>query len=162
MLCRRCITRRVRNQLDFVVKYSHAEARVTGTSMARPRVLSCSWTCIAVLVAAATPASAQLRLVPYVSGLSAPLEFVQDPSVPSIQYVVEQVGTIRVIQGGIVLPAPFLDITSIISAGGERGLLGLAFPRDYAVSGRFFVDYTDTSGNTRVARFKRSTVNPVV
>jgi glucose/arabinose dehydrogenase len=130
--------------------------------MARPRVLSCSWTCIAVLIAAATPASGQLRLVPYVSGLSAPVEFVQDPSVPSIQYVVEQGGTIRVIQGGVVLAAPFLDITSIISGGGERGLLGLAFPRDYAVSGRFFVDYTDTSGNTRVARFKRSAINPLV
>jgi glucose/arabinose dehydrogenase len=115
-----------------------------------------------MLMALATPASAQLRLVPYVSGLSAPVEFVQDPSAPSIQYVVEQGGRIRVIQSGVLLPTPFLDVSAVISAGGERGLLGLAFPSDYATSRRFFVDFTDTTGNTRVARFKRSTVNPLL
>ena len=110
----------------------------------------------------AVPASAQLRVVPYVSGLSAPLEFVQDPATRSIQYVVEQAGRIRVIQAGVLLPTPFLDVSAVISSGGERGLLGLAFPPDYATSGRFFVNFTDPIGNTVVARFKRSAANPLV
>jgi glucose/arabinose dehydrogenase len=109
-----------------------------------------------MLLAVAAPASAQLRLDPYVSGLNAPIEFVQDPSTPSLQYVVEQGGTIRVIQNGVLLPTPFLNVSAVISSGGERGLLGLAFPPDYALSGRFFVNFTNTSGNTVVARFKRS------
>jgi glucose/arabinose dehydrogenase len=113
-------------------------------------------------LALAYPASAQLRLDPYVSGLNAPLEFVQDPSTPSLQYVVEQGGTIRVIQYGVVLPTPFLDVSSVIVSGGERGLLGLAFSPDYAASGRFFVNFTDTNGNTVVARFNRSATNPLV
>ena len=101
-------------------------------------------------------------IVPYVSGLTAPVEFVQDPSSPSVQFVVEQGGRIRVIEHGVLLPTPFLDVSGAISFGGERGLLGLAFPPDYAVSRRFFVNFTDPNGNTVVARFKRSIDNPLV
>ena len=113
-------------------------------------------------MAIAVDAFAQLHAVPYVSGLSAPVEFVQDPSSPSVQFVVEQAGRIRVIQNGTLLPTPFLDVSAVISFGGEQGLLGLAFSPDYAVSGRFFVNFTDPSGNTVVARFKRSIGNPLV
>jgi glucose/arabinose dehydrogenase len=110
----------------------------------------------------ATDGFGQLHLAPYVSGLNAPVEFVQDPSSPSVQFVVEQGGRIRVIENGVLLPTPFLDVSSAIAAGGERGLLGLAFSPDYAVSRRFFVNFTDTNGNTVVARFKRSIGNPRV
>ena len=117
----------------------------------------------AILLVVARPASAQLRIDPYISGLVAPLEFVQDPTTPSIQYVVEQGGTIRVIQNGVLLPTPFLNVSSAIVAGGERGLLGMAFPPDYATSGRFFVNFTEnTHGDTVVARFLRSAGNPLV
>lgn len=93
----------------------------------------------------------------YVSGLSSPVAFVQDPSQPTVQFVVEQAGRIRVIQNGALLTTPFLDITSVVGSGGERGLLGLAFAPDYATSGRFWVNFTNVSGNTVVARFLRST-----
>ena len=53
-------------------------------------------------------------------------------------------------------------MSGVISIGGERGLLGLAFSPDYAVSRRFFINFTDTNGNTVVARFKRSIGNPRV
>ena len=119
-------------------------------------------TCAAIVLACATSASAQLRLVPYASGLNAPLEFVQDPAVASRQYVVEQGGRIRVIEDGTVQPTPFLDLSAAISVGGERGLLGLALSPDYPSSGRFFVNFTDPNGNTVVARFKRSSGNPRV
>jgi glucose/arabinose dehydrogenase len=117
---------------------------------------------IAVLLALGSPAWAQLRLQPFVSGLHFPVEFVQDPVTPSVQYVVEQGGTIRVISAGVLLATPFLDVSGVISSGGERGLLGLAFAPDYATSGRFFVNFTDPVGNTVVARFKRSASNALL
>ena len=104
---------------------------------------------------------AQLRAVPYVSGLSSPLAFVQDPGDATIQYVLQQGGRIRLIRNGVLQTAPFLDLTSSISSGGERGLLGMALPADYATSGRFYVDFTNTAGDTVVARFKRSASNPL-
>ncbi len=115
-----------------------------------------------LVVGLAATASAQLRLVPFVSGLSVPIEFVQDPSSAAVQYVVQQNGIIRVVESGVLLSTPFLDVSTVISQGGERGLLGLAFPPDYAASGRFFVFFTNPSGNLVVARFERSAVNPRV
>jgi glucose/arabinose dehydrogenase len=106
--------------------------------------------------AASQPASAQLRSTTFAQGFAQPLAFVQDPSDPTTQYVVEQGGRIRVVRSGGVLARDFLDLTAAISSGGERGLLGLAFPPDYATSGRFFVDFTDPVGDTVVARFTRS------
>ena len=41
-----------------------------------------------------------------------------------------------------------------IRAGGEQGLLGLAFAPDYATSRQFVVDYTDRNGDTRVVRYR--------
>jgi glucose/arabinose dehydrogenase len=116
----------------------------------------------AIVLLCAAPGSAQLHLDQYVSGLALPVGFVQDPTTPSLQYVVEQGGVIRVIQNGVLLPTPFLNISSSISAGGERGLLGLAFPPDYASSRNFFVYYTNPAGNPVVARFKRNMMNPLV
>jgi len=115
-----------------------------------------------MVIVLAADAFAQLQIVPYASGLSAPVEFIQDPTSPYVQFVVEQVGRIRVISHGALLPTPFLDVSGVISSGGERGLLGLAFSPDYAVSGRFFVNFTDTNGNTVVARFKRSAGDALV
>lgn len=107
-------------------------------------------------------AFAQLRAQVHVSGLSQPLGFVQDPADSTVQYVVEQGGRIRVVRNGTLLSADFLNLSAAITSGGERGLLGLAFPPDYATSGRFFVDFTDLNGNTVVARFKRSAVDRLV
>ena len=78
-------------------------------------------------------------------------------------FIVEQGGTIRIIRNGAILPAPFLDISGLVTAGGEQGLLGLAFPPGYAGRGSFYVDYTDRNGigNTEIARVGLS-ANPDV
>jgi len=68
-------------------------------------------------------------------------------------FVVEQRGTVRVVLGGQLQEAPFLDITDRVRSGGERGLLGLAFPPDFADSGRFYVYYTDLNGDSVLSRF---------
>src|SRR5207247_5812610 len=65
------------------------------------------------------------------------------------------------VRSGTVLPTDFLNLSSSIVSGGEQGLLGLVLAPDYATSGRFFVDFTNMSGNTVVARFRRSS-DPLV
>jgi glucose/arabinose dehydrogenase len=114
--------------------------------------------CLSLLAA---DVSAQLRSRIYVAGFLAPLDFVQDPTDPTVQFVVEQGGRIRVVRNGTVLGTDFIDLTSVVRSGGEQGLLGLAFPPNAAATGRFFVNFTDLNGNTVVARFRRS-VNPLV
>lgn len=75
-------------------------------------------------------------------------------------FVVEQSGRIRVLVGGKRRARPFLDLSRNITAGGEQGLLSMAFAPDYASSGRLYVDFTDRNGNTRVQEFRRSASDP--
>jgi glucose/arabinose dehydrogenase len=105
---------------------------------------------------------AQIRFEVVATGFTTPVAFVQDPVQPNVQFVVEQGGRIRVVRDGAVLPQDFLNLTGQITSGGERGLLGLAFAPDYAVSRRFFVNFTNLAGHTVIARFLRSTTDPVV
>jgi glucose/arabinose dehydrogenase len=122
----------------------------------RAAVLTRLATIVVVAIAGAHDAGAELRTTVHASGFRSPVAFVQDPADDSVQFVVEQGGRIRVVQSGIVLRTDFLDLSAVVLAGGERGLLGLAFPPNAAVSGRFFVNFTDAAGNTVVARFHRS------
>ena len=76
-------------------------------------------------------------------------------------FVVEQGGVIKIVDlNGTVNTTPFLDIQSIVNAGGERGLLGLAFHPEYQANGRFFVHYSNSSGDTQISEFSVSTSNP--
>ena len=83
------------------------------------------------------------------------MAFVQDPFDRAVQLVVQQDGHIRVVRGTTVLGPDFLDLSAAIVSGGEQGLLGLAFAPDTITSNRFFVDFTNRSGDTVVARFRR-------
>ena len=71
-----------------------------------------------------------------------------------------QRGQVVVFEGGRVLAAPFLDIRSLVGCCGERGLLGLAFHPRYSENGFFFVDYTNTAGDTAIARYRVSSGDP--
>ena len=76
-------------------------------------------------------------------------------------FVVEQSGQIRIIQEGAILPDSFLDLTGIaVDNAFERGLLGLAFHPRYAENGQFFVNYTDSNGDTAVVRYTVSAGDP--
>ena len=122
----------------------------------------------AAILLALSPAdaAAQLRARLHVSGFNAPVAFVQDPSDRAVQYVVQQGGLIFALRNRVIQPTPFLDLRGFITAGGEQGLLGLAFPPDYATSGRFYVYFNQpggpANGNAVVARFLRSSGNPLV
>jgi glucose/arabinose dehydrogenase len=76
------------------------------------------------------------------------------------RFVVERDGRIRVVSGGRVLGTPFLDISDLVTTGGESGLLSMAFAPDYARSGRFYVYYTDSEGYIRIDQFRRAAGKP--
>jgi glucose/arabinose dehydrogenase len=100
-------------------------------------------------------ARAQMRTEVVATGLSNPVAFVVDPGDPATFYAVEQRGTIRAVRDRTVEPTLFLDLRASVGAGGERGLLGLAFPPDAIESRRFYVNFTNLDGHTVVARFTR-------
>jgi glucose/arabinose dehydrogenase len=75
-------------------------------------------------------------------------------------FVTLQRGQIVIVEEGRLLPTSFLDIVSLVSCCGERGLLGLAFHPGYAENGFFFVDYTNTAGDTVIARYRVSASDP--
>jgi len=71
-------------------------------------------------------------------------------------FVAEQDGRIIVLRGGVPQPRPFLDISARVMNAGEQGLLSVVFHPDYERNRRFYVYYTDLSGNNNVVEFKRS------
>ncbi len=109
---------------------------------------------------AQTPELPTLALGTPIQGFSAPVGIGHAGDNSNRIFVVEQGGRVRIVKSGVLQSSPFLDIAGRISAGGERGLLGLAFPPDYARKGYFYVNYTNTAGNTVVSRFRRDASNP--
>ena len=102
-----------------------------------------------------------VSLAPVVSGLAQPVALVNAGD--ARLFVVEQPGTIRIINNGALNPQPFLDIRAKVDSGGEKGLLGLAFHPAYAQNGRFFVNYTRNQGGqlqTVIAEYAVSATNP--
>lgn len=116
----------------------------------------------ALLAVLPSAAHAQLRARLLASGFNRPNGVIFDPVVPGAIYVVDQAGRVRAFLNGVERPTPFLDLTGTVSTGGEQGLLGMAFPPNAATTGRVFVHFTNTSGHSVVARFTRSTGDPMV
>jgi glucose/arabinose dehydrogenase len=87
-------------------------------------------------------------------GLDSPLGIASTESEPDRLYIVEQPGLVRIVEGGKLLDEPFLDVRNQVVSGGEQGLLSLAFDPDYESTGLFYVDYTDTNGDTRVVEYR--------
>jgi glucose/arabinose dehydrogenase len=89
-------------------------------------------------------------------GLSLPLFVTSPPGDTARVFIVEQRGgdsrgRIKILKGGVVQATPFLT-TGTLATGSEQGLLGLAFAPDYATSGRFYINYTDSTGTTKIVR----------
>lgn len=130
-------------------------------------------TVVAALLAAGlshreSAAQTALELTRVATGLSSPLYATHAPGDPQRLYVVEKTGAIRILNlvTGSLAATPFMSGT-LTAAGiglttdGERGLLGLAFHPDYQTNGRFFINSTDSAGNTRIREFRRLTADQV-
>jgi glucose/arabinose dehydrogenase len=107
----------------------------------------------AALLVPAAQERRQLTAQPFASGLSALTGISATPAEPRRLYAVEQVGRIRYFVNGR-LGGTFLDIRSRVLSGGEQGLLSLAFHPAYKRNHRFYVNYTDRNGDTRVVEYR--------
>jgi glucose/arabinose dehydrogenase len=110
-----------------------------------------------------SPAYPAIQLEPVLAGLSSPLYLTHARDGTNRLFIVEQGGRILVLRPGATTPTVFLDITARVLAGGERGLLGLAFHPDYRTNRRFFVNYTRRpDGTTVIAEYQASVMDPDV
>lgn len=96
---------------------------------------------------------ARLKLI--ATGLDFPLYLTSPVDDPRL-FIVEKVGTIRIVKKDQLLPDPFLDVSDQVSGGGEQGLLSMAFHPDYAQNGRFFISFTNRAGDSRVVEYRVS------
>jgi len=124
--------------------------RFAGTSLSLPLLLTACGSGSGPSI----PRGEGARLQTVVTGLSSPLYVTTPPGDISRLFIVEQTGAIRIVKDGSLLPAPFLDLSGRIVAGGEQGLLGLAFDPEYATTGMFVVHYTDPAGDTHLSTFQ--------
>jgi glucose/arabinose dehydrogenase len=99
-------------------------------------------------------------LTEIVSGLSSPTGIVDPGDGSGRLFIIEQTGTIRVLENGALRDDVFLDLSDQVSGSSEQGLLGLAFHPGFAESGQLFVDYTDLDGDTVVARYQVDSGDP--
>jgi glucose/arabinose dehydrogenase len=106
--------------------------------------------CAAVLLSLIPTRLVAIQLNPVATGLTSPLFVGNAGDLSNRLFIVEQWGLVRVLQPGSSTPTTFLDIQAKVVAGGERGLLGLAFHPQYAANGRFFVYYTRAGDGTIV------------
>lgn len=107
-----------------------------------------------LVISAADPPAIRLQRI--AAGFEMPLDFVTPDDGLGRIFIVEQRGRIRIIKNGVVLDTPFLDWRTKVACCDERGLLGLAFPPGFAQKQRFYINYTDTSGNSVVSRLRVS------
>lgn len=93
----------------------------------------------------------------FASGLNDPVGVTNAGSNDDRLFVLERQGNIRIVQAnGSVEATPFMTLTDRVdAAGGEMGLLGLAFDPDYASTGSFYVNYTSSLSGTRQTRISR-------
>lgn len=98
----------------------------------------------------------------HITGLSSPVLLTHADDGTRRKFIVQQGGTIRVLQPGSTTHTQFMNITSRVLSGGERGLLGLAFHPQFETNSYFFVNYTrQTDGATVIARFTATNNNTV-
>jgi glucose/arabinose dehydrogenase len=119
-----------------------------------------SWM-IALCAALAVSPGASVAQIPLTttrvaSGLNRPIYVTHAPGDFDRVFIVQQSGEIMILDlaGETLLGTPFLDLSSVVSCCDERGLLGLAFHPDYQTNGFFYVNYTNSSGDTEIVRYQ--------
>jgi glucose/arabinose dehydrogenase len=108
---------------------------------------------LGLVAGAASGRSTAFSFQQVATGFASPVDVASAPGDASTLYVVEQLGTIKMVKNGQAA-GTFLDIRGRVKSGGEQGLLSVAFHPSYAQNHKFYVDYTDTNGDTRVVEFK--------
>jgi glucose/arabinose dehydrogenase len=99
-------------------------------------------------------AGAGYRFVQIASGLDQPVHVTAPRGENRRLYVVEQPGRIRIVDKSGRITGTLLDIRSRVACCGEQGLLSVAFHPRFGRNGRYYVNYTDRAGDTRVVEYR--------
>ena len=105
------------------------------------------------LPSASAQSAPAVKFTPVASGLRNVTTLTPANDGSGRMYLTLQAGQVRVLEGGRLRAQPFLDVSRLTSAGGERGLLGLTYDPKYKQNRRLYVHYTDRNGNTVLARY---------
>ena len=134
-----------------------ARALLVGVALTASALAACGSAGTARTIAAGHAAAKGLRLIA-VASFDEPTYVTGAPGDPSRVFVLQRSGQVMLLLNGHKQSRPFLDIAGSVEAQGsdEQGLLGIAFPADYATSGRFYVYYTVPGNNIKIAQFRRS------
>jgi glucose/arabinose dehydrogenase len=100
-----------------------------------------------------------------IARLREPVYLTQPPGQGSRLYVVQKRGAVRIIANDHLLARPFLDIHRLVKHNGppgDPGMASIAFPPDYARTGRFYVSYNDRQDALVVDEYRRSAGDPLV
>jgi glucose/arabinose dehydrogenase len=122
----------------------------------RPRAILAG---VLVSLMGAAPAVAAPTLVS-VGTFAQPVHVAAPPGDVERLFVVEKAGRVQVVVNGQTAATPFLDIAAGVSSGGERGLLSIAYPSDYAATGLFYIFYTDSNGDLVIREGQRTPADP--
>lgn len=100
-------------------------------------------------------AAVRVTLQTAASGLDAPIWATAAGDGSGRLFIAEQGGRIRVLRDATLDAAPFIDLSARVTAGGERGLLGLAFAPGFGdTEARLYVHYSNRSGDTTIAELR--------
>jgi glucose/arabinose dehydrogenase len=109
--------------------------------------------------------AAAARVIP-LGTFDSPTYIAVAPGATTLLFVVERAGVVRLLRNEQRVATPFLDIRNLVlgepdgNAGGEQGLLSIAFAPDYAQSRRFYVAFTNNNASIEIDEFLRSPTNP--
>jgi hypothetical protein len=105
------------------------------------------------------PTATDLTLQLVTAGLTFPVFMTAAPGDAARLFVVQKGGQIRIFNLTNSSLVTFLDISGLLSAAGERGLLGIAFDPQYVANRQFYVFYTNSGGDIVIARYLRNGLN---
>jgi hypothetical protein len=138
------------------MKLGDLSIRFMGRKLVRSTILTAFLSGSIFLFFGASWGAVTIKAEPVVTGLSNPVDITHAGDGSGRLFIILQGGRIVIFDGVQVLSTPFLDITALVSSGGERGLLGAAFHPNYVGNGFFYLSYTDTAGDSVIARYSVS------
>ncbi|MEE9530103.1 MAG: PQQ-dependent sugar dehydrogenase [Syntrophobacteria bacterium] len=138
------------------MKLGALSIQLMGRKLVRSTILTASLSGPIFLFSAASWGAVTIKAEPVVTGLSSPVDITHAGDGSGRLFITLQGGRVVIFDGVQILSPPFLDINSLVSSGGERGLLGAAFHPNYVGNGFFYVSYTDTAGDSVIARYSVS------
>ncbi len=136
--------------------------RTKGTGNCAVTTATLAFIFLALFVAVLSGFGSRIAAAQYITaekladGLARPVSIVNAGDGSGRLFIVLQGGEVVVHDGAQILPEPFLDVSSLVFCCGERGLLDIAFHPNYADNGLIFINYTETSGDSVVARYEVS------